>query len=77
MFSQSQHPDLPPGTTLTLLGSVVWAPTTAGQSNTAMDFVSTWKEVILDSHLPVGLPGGNFISHGFGPMWRKMRRWKR
>ena len=58
MFSRSQHPALPDGTTLSLYGSMSWAPTTAGQINTSMDYISSWKQVVLDSHLPVGFPGG-------------------
>lgn len=59
MFSQNQHPDLPNGTTLSLIGSMAWAPTTAGQINTAMRFIETWDEVILDKARPVWFPGKN------------------
>lgn len=60
MFSQSQHPALPLGTTLTLIGSMTWAPTTAGQINTAMDFISSWDEVVLDSFRPLGFPDSSY-----------------
>lgn len=58
MFSRSQHPELPLGTTFTLFGSLAWAPTTAGQINTSIDFIESWEEVVLDSHRPLGFPGG-------------------
>ena len=59
MFSNNQHPDLPNGTTLKLIGSMAWAPTTPGQINTAMNFISTWDSVILDKARPVWFPGKN------------------
>ena len=57
MFSNNQHPDLPNGTTLSLIGSFVYAPTTPGQINTTMRFVETWKQVILDNSRPIAFPG--------------------
>ena len=62
MFSRSQHPELPSGTTLTLFGALAWAPTTAGQINTSIDFVSTWDEIVLDTLRPPGFPAvGKYI----------------
>ena len=63
MFSRSQHPSLPAGTTLTLIGALTWAPTTAGQINTGMDYIAeNWKEIIIDSNRPLGFPsGGKYI----------------
>ena len=57
MFSNNQHPNLPNGTTLSLIGSFVYAPTTPGQINTTMRFVETWKQVILDNSRPIAFPG--------------------
>ena len=59
LFSNNQHPDLPDGTTLSLIGSVAWAPTTPGHINTAMNFVETWNEIVLDPTRPIGFPGSD------------------
>ena len=62
MFSRSQHPTLPQGTTLTLIGALAWAPTTAGQINTSIDYIASWEEIILDSERPPGFPAvGKYI----------------
>lgn len=57
MFSNNQHPDLPAGTSLTWVGSLLWAPTTAGQISTAMRFIDDWNKVVIDDNRPDFFPG--------------------
>jgi hypothetical protein len=56
VFSNNQHPDLPNGKSLSLIGSLVYAPTTPGHINTSMNFIEQWNKVVLDNNVPFGFP---------------------
>jgi len=68
MLSNNQHPSLPQGKTMSLIGNLTWAPTTPGHINTGMNFIETWNQVILDENTPIAFP--NPIAEVFIPQIR-------